>query len=333
MQRPSPKGFTLVELLVVIAIIGILIALLLPAVQQAREAARRNSCINNVKQLGLAYHNFHDTYSEFPPARGSSNPKYGSTVYVLPFLEQGNLTELFDRTAPAGFADPVNQTAANTYVEIIRCPSNPVEGLINMRQSSSTGSSYGDFLTTSGSTSDASDPNIMTGWANDYWVNHLISSSSYELYFPGATRPSPILNRYEPGSKMRDTTDGLSNTTMILEHAGYDKHYVKGVGMPMGPSDFTLDQPGAWGTWLGWCAFQLQTYSNYTPATYPTGSSTPSGTGCTVNCNNSQGLFGFHPGGASVGMGDGSVRFFNEGMNGRVLMALASRDGGEVASP
>ncbi|WP_199186796.1 DUF1559 domain-containing protein [Blastopirellula marina] len=333
MRRRSQVGFTLVELLVVIAIIGVLIGLLLPAVQQAREAARRNSCINNAKQLALAYHNFHDTYREFPPARGSSSPKYGSTVFVLPFLEQGNLTDLFDRDAAAGFADPVNQAAANTNVPIIRCPSSPVEGLIKMRSSSSTGSHYGDFLTTSGTTSDESDPTIMTGWASDYWVNHLISSSSYDLYFPGAARPDPILNRYAPGSKMRDTTDGLSNTMMILEHAGYDQHYVKGVGMPMPSTDTTLDQPGAWGTWLGWCAFQLQTYSNYTPTSYPTGGSTPSGIGCTVNCNNSQGLFGFHPGGATVAMGDGSVRFFNEGMAGEVLMALASRNGGEVAQP
>ncbi|MBI1246708.1 DUF1559 domain-containing protein [bacterium] len=333
MRRSPLKGFTLVELLVVIAIIGILIALLLPAVQQAREAARRSSCINNAKQIALAYHNFHDTYLEFPPARGSSSPKYGSTVFVLPFLEQGNLTDLFDRTAPAGFADPVNQKAANTYVSIIRCPSNPVEGLIKMRASSHTGSSYGNYLTTSGDTSDPNDPNIMTGWASDYWVNHMISSSSYAFYFPGADRPSPILNRYAPGSKMRDTIDGLSNTTMIMEHAGYDKHYVKGVGMPMPDSDVTLDQPGAWGTWLGWCAFQIQTYANYTPGTYPTNSSTPAGIGCTVNCNNSQGLFGFHPGGATVGMGDASVQFFNEGMDGKILMSLVSRDGGEVAQP
>ena len=118
---------------------------------------------------------------------------------------------------------------------------------------------------------------------------------------------------------------------LIIEHAGYDEHYVKGVGMPMPASDVTLDQPGAWGTWLGWCAFQLQTYPRYTPANYPTNlSNIPSGTDLTVNCNNSQGVFGFHPGGANVGLGDGSVQFLNEFMSGRTLMSMATRDGGET---
>jgi prepilin-type N-terminal cleavage/methylation domain-containing protein/prepilin-type processing-associated H-X9-DG protein len=322
-------GFTLIELLVVISIIAVLVSLLLPAVQQAREAARRTQCKNNLKQVVLAMHNYHDVNQCLPAGQFSATPKYGHMVTLLPYIEQGNLANKFVVSAPGGFADPVNQPVANTPVGLIRCPSNPVPGLIKMRNSSSTGKSYGSYITASGSTTDPNDPTIMTGWANDYWVNHGINKSSYALANTSGQAPNPLLKGTTP--RMSDCTDGLSNTTLVVEHAGYDVHYVKGVGMPMPPTDLTLDQPGAWGTWLGWCSFQIQTYPNYTLATYPTNlSNIPSGTDCTINCNNSQGAFGFHPGGANVGMGDGSVRFLTEGMSNVILMNIATRDGGEV---
>ncbi|HVJ67337.1 MAG TPA: DUF1559 domain-containing protein [Caulifigura sp.] len=328
-RRRWRLGFTLIELLVVIAIIAILMALLLPAVQQAREAARRTQCKNNLKQQGLAMHNYHDVYNCFPAPRPSTTPKYGHMVALLPYLEQGTLSNKFNEKAAGGFADPANQPVANTRVTIIRCPSSPVDGLVKMRLASQTGKKYGDFITATGSSSDPSAPDIMTGWNSDYWVNHSLNKSAYTLATGSTRTPNPMLTGVPP--RMRDVTDGLSNTTMVLEHAGYDMHYVKGVGMPMPDTDLTLDQPGSWGAWLGWCAFALQTYPNYTPATYPsTLSNIPAGSECTVNCNNSQGLFGFHPGGAHVAMGDGSVRMLPENMSGAVLMGLATRDGEEI---
>ncbi|UUO06597.1 DUF1559 domain-containing protein [Blastopirellula sp. J2-11] len=324
------RGFTLVELLVVIAIIGVLIGLLLPAVQQAREAARRMSCQNNLKQLALALHNYHDTYLSFPSARLSSSPKYGHMVGLLNFIEQGNIADQFQHSAPGGFADPSHQPLQNLEIEIVHCPSNPISEPIRLRKSSSTGNSYGAFLTTTGDTTDPSDPTILTGYALDYWVNHTISSSSYNLVAVGGGSPTPIFKGDFP--KMAKVTDGLSNTTMLLEHAGYDQHFVKGVGMPMPDSDVTLDQPGAWGSWLGWCAFQAFTYDNYTPATYPTDSATPAGSQCAVNCNNSQGLFGFHAGGANVAMADGSVQFLSESTSPQTYMYMVTRDSGEVIS-
>ncbi len=326
------NGFTLIELLVVIAIIATLVAILLPAVQQAREAARRSSCSNNLKQLALAMHNYHDVHNCLPHARLSSSPKYGQMVALLPCIEQANLADLFDETAPGGFADPVNQVVANANVTLIRCPSNPVDVVIKMRGNSSTGNRYGDFITATGTTSDPNDPNIMTGRGNDYWVNHGINSSAYALYYPNASSPTPMMKSGSP-PRFRDVTDGLSNTLMISEHAGYDVHFVRGVGMPMPETDVTLDQPGAWGTWLGWCAYMIQTYPTYTPDTYPTNlSNIPAGTGCTINCNNSQGVFGFHPGGANVAMADGSVQFLAQNMYGGTLMGMATRDGGEIIS-
>ena len=320
LDRPARAGFTLIELLVVISIIAVLIALLLPAVQAAREAARNMQCKNCLKQLALAAHNYYSANDCFPAARPSSAPQYGHLVALMPFLEQGVLTNAFNVSLTGGFADPGNQTVSNTKLSVLLCPSNPVQDTINLRKSSQTGKAYGAIIT------DANGNN-MTGWVSDYWVNHALSAATF-VALGSSTTPNPILAGTPP--RMAMVTDGLSNTTLFLEHAGYDKHYVKGVGWPMPSTDLTLDQPGAWGAWLGWCAFMIQ---GYTDGPYqPTASSQPAGTACAINCNNSQGVFGFHPGGANVAMGDGSVRMFSQNMSVATLMHLASRDGGEIIS-
>jgi prepilin-type N-terminal cleavage/methylation domain-containing protein len=129
--RSRQDGFTLVELLVVIAIIGILVALLLPAVQSAREAARRMQCQNNMKQLGLALHNYHDTNNSFPPCMNfditvsdiSNTPNYRANwvISILPFAEQQNLYNAFDHTKY--ISDPVNRNARGTELAFMKCPS------------------------------------------------------------------------------------------------------------------------------------------------------------------------------------------------------------------
>jgi prepilin-type N-terminal cleavage/methylation domain-containing protein/prepilin-type processing-associated H-X9-DG protein len=315
-------GFTLVELLVVIAIVGILVALLLPAVQAARESARRSQCSNNLRQTVLAMHTYHDIQKELPPPRFKS-PQFGHMLVLLPFIEEGSLQDIVDRKAANGFAAVENQRAANIPVGLIRCPSNPEIGLVRLRKSSKTGKSYGDFYTTTGTTANPGDPNILTGYSNDYWVNHQIDSTNYV----GKNSPTPPLGGNNPN--LAKITDGTSNTMLILEHAGYDAHYINGAKLP--ESDLTLDQPGAWGPWLGWCAFKLQGYPFFNQANpYPTNKSTPAGTDCAVNCNNSQGLYGFHAEGANVGMADGSVRFVTTSLTVDLLLKLATRDGEEV---
>ncbi len=116
------RGFTLVELLVVIAIIGVLVALLLPAVQAAREAARRSSCQNNLKQIAIACHNYHDTMSKLPPASTATNLA-GSSGFaaILPFMEQNNLYTLYDFSK--GNSDPVNLAAVSQRIPTFICPS------------------------------------------------------------------------------------------------------------------------------------------------------------------------------------------------------------------
>ncbi|HBN75421.1 MAG TPA: prepilin-type cleavage/methylation domain-containing protein, partial [Planctomycetaceae bacterium] len=134
-QKQKILGFTLIELLVVIAIIAILVALLLPAVQQAREAARRSSCKNNMKQLGLALHNYHDTYSTFPPASvrqptgGGVNEWESSMIgwqaRILGFMEQSALYDLIDWGITPGNSGTNNTTVRGTEVAGYRCPSDP----------------------------------------------------------------------------------------------------------------------------------------------------------------------------------------------------------------
>jgi prepilin-type N-terminal cleavage/methylation domain-containing protein len=126
----ASRGFTLVELLVVIAIIGILVAMLLPAVQAAREASRRSSCSNNLKQLGLAMHNYHDTYKKFPSLVGVSGCCWGTwQVSILPFLEQKNLFDQYvnlggnDATGPRYGAGQNRQRVTNQRLEPLTCPS------------------------------------------------------------------------------------------------------------------------------------------------------------------------------------------------------------------
>ena len=125
--RVQQLGFTLVELLVVIAIIGILIGMLLPAVQQVREAARRLACSNNMRQIALAHQNYHSTHSEFPPGfvlDNSNNrfPSHGWACFLLPFIEQNNLFETID---PQGFSDPLESTPeeGGAIVPSYVCPS------------------------------------------------------------------------------------------------------------------------------------------------------------------------------------------------------------------
>ena len=125
MRLRGKFGFTLVELLVVIAVIGILVALLLPAVQAAREAARRMSCTNNLKQICLALHNYHDTYKVFPPSgiypQAVTADSWSLQARILPFLEQANLQDLIDWNVSYALQTQVAQTRVPTYF----CPSDP----------------------------------------------------------------------------------------------------------------------------------------------------------------------------------------------------------------
>ena len=204
MRRNSPRGFTLIELLVVIAIIAILIALLLPAVQQAREAARRSQCKNNLKQLGLALHNYHDTHRIFPfgyrtnpadPSNGNSDSWIGWGTMILPFVDQASLYNLLADNDAFNCCVRWHQRAAITtepgsksVLPVFICPSDPMGG-VNTDMNSHGKSNYkgvGDHM--------SNDPYIFNS------------------------------DVYSPGTRMRDIIDGTSNTAMVGEAGTLDTY-------------------------------------------------------------------------------------------------------------
>ena len=216
LAKPS-RGFTLIELLVVIAIIAILIALLLPAVQQAREAARRTQCRNHLKQLGLALHTYHDSYSTLPPGvvhkSGNQNVaamgSYGWGAFILPQLDQANVFNAMQEngvdldTLLRNTADPVVQSMPKLKITVYRCPSDTAPDLNSKREWDTPYSAYfGNqpvYLSTSNYVA-----NMGTQFSrpNDWIVNQL---DPFGLFW-GDSKVN-----------FRDVTDGLSNTIAVGE--------------------------------------------------------------------------------------------------------------------
>ncbi|MHC2069171.1 DUF1559 family PulG-like putative transporter [Bremerella sp. T1] len=207
-QRQS--GFTLVELLVVIAIIGVLIALLLPAVQQAREAARRMSCSNNLKNLGLALHNYHDIHNNFPIGHqyqghfdGDVNSEKGGTGFgwatgLLEFIEQGNQFDRFDPRFPAGDSTNSNNRAVcQTPLDIFACPSDTKP----------------DQQTDGAITDSATSSYQGAGSSYDGYSNHRVGQNANRDRFNG------VFGRTNRGfiAGIRDVTDGTTNTVILAE--------------------------------------------------------------------------------------------------------------------
>ncbi len=336
-QRGRRRGFTLVELLVVIAIIGILIALLLPAVQAAREAARRSQCSNNMKQIGLALHNYHDSYKTFPFAwmvdlSAGLGPGLNAQTWgtrILPYLEQTALADQYDSSYPA-FNElamfpqvQANLVVVATPLGAYVCPSTPGDAADRI---------YDVDLTPAGFpltwTSAPSDYCAITGVRGDFsrlaYAGWSGSGSRYGvLQFNGN---DPATMQVELGkSRIADILDGTANTAMIGERVGGDEIYLKGgqlAGAPldaMGPTN-----GGGWGDILNgehWYAGSLFD-----------GMPGPDGGPCPINCTNvrSAGFYSFHPGGAQFVIADGSVRFVSETVEAFAFASLTTRQRGEV---
>jgi prepilin-type N-terminal cleavage/methylation domain-containing protein len=311
-SRNRVAGFTLVELLVVIAIIGILVALLLPAVQAAREAARRTQCSNNLKQVGLALHSFHDTYKFLPAGAIDTNAtpnnaaaqqwsipnsvEHGWVVFLLPKLEQQNLYDLyrFDKD----WREPENQQARETRLEVLQCPSAPGANRVHQ------------FTW-----------NNMTVRAapSDYGVNNRINPAlgPLGLFDPESqARPNGIM-RVNLLQAFSDIIDGTSNTMWICEDAGRPRLFQK-----KGTSS-SNNVSGA-----GWADRD----NEYITHGYTNDGLTTPGP-CPINCTNNNEIYAFHPGGAMCLLGDGSVRFIAETVSiriiGRLLTATAREPVGQ----
>jgi len=213
MNRRLTRGaFTLVELLVVIAIIGVLVALLLPAVQAAREAARRAQCTNNLKQLGLALHNYHDTFRTLPYSStyGSGQPKHTWVEFILPFVEQGNLHDLIDFNV-------ANDTTANRALlenvplAFISCPSNPVAD----QMYPNAGTTWSEGFPSQGLDYPLSAGTILPDGATPDCAStgsFCITETAVSWNNPIGKQSPGIFNRGVAAVNMSSITDGTSNT-------------------------------------------------------------------------------------------------------------------------
>jgi prepilin-type N-terminal cleavage/methylation domain-containing protein len=334
---PTRRGFTLIELLVVIAIIAVLIALLLPAVQQAREAARRIQCQNNVKQVVLALHNFETARGVLPNSKRVEAQEIsgvaGARSWALdafPFLEQGNITDgggydlakswWLNRTSvspPAG--------VVMTHIPILQCPSSPnPERLQDKYDADDTKRKIGacaDYFAPEGIGASFNDELVLQGELR-------LGTTPESMY--GVLRPVP-----ETPPRFAAVTDGTSNTILIGECAGREDVWR---GRKVTPAQTDSGQPncarargGAWATndnpyELGQPPLGCKG-GNAALAQFPAGQ-------LRVNATNEWGglFYGFHPGVAVVGLADGSVRALHESMSLRVTGALTTRAGGEVAA-
>jgi prepilin-type processing-associated H-X9-DG protein len=285
---------------VVIAIIAVLIGLLLPAVQKVREAANRVSCANNLKQLGLALHNYHDTHHTFPPGRADAGitlpVNHGWAPFILRFIEQDALAKLYRWDLKA--ADPLNQPAVSTPLKVFQCPSAEPDRFMTYHPFDYGGkAACGDYAPTW-----FIDPDFISVLVERRWIDRPVDPRG--VLVPNQT------------TRLSDIMDGTTNTLLLTEDAGRPRQWR--MGRP-GP-DQTVDG----GPWAGFHTGIMLAGFDPTTETRPGP--------CPLNCSNEREVYGFHPGGASAVFADGSVHFLQAGMNLRTLAALVTRAGGEVVS-
>lgn len=293
------RAFTLIELLVVIAIIAILVGMLLPAVQKVREAASRATCQNNLKQIGLAMHNYAAANGGLPPRRGFvAGTRRGWGPPILPYVEQTALSGnyRFDRD----FYAPENAANIIVPLKLFICPSGPGPRTVT--------------VTISGVTS--------VGAAGDYFGPNSFSSALYgNPALSGNTLVTALID--DANRKVTDITDGTAHTLLITEQAGRPDFYILGQKQP---TNAGLSQAANWGPWAGYQVFQFNQFgADGITKDGP-------GSGCAINCNNSMGVYAFHTVGANAVFVDGSVRFMNRTMTPTTLFGLVTINGEEIIS-
>ena len=330
-MRGRRRAFTLIELLVVIAILAVLVALLLPAVQAARGAVRRLHCVNNMRQLGLALHNFHCIHNSIVPGRiwktlpdgtfptpFSGTPDTPWCVLLLPQLEQQALFDAFNfslgtegpspATPAAGFH--ANSTVMGTRIGVFQCPADSVR-TFQMPASFRGGALSGPILTKG---------NYAVSWGNTNWQQTAIGTTNY------------LQSAFGHNGQLHfgSVTDGLSNTVFLAEVLQADTNDVRGLlwsTMPGGCSFMTRFTPNATQDSLGTAVGgdQLNFCTNDPNHKLP----------CVGGVSDTNGFAGArsrHAGGINTLRGDGSVHFVKNAINAQIWIAINSIQAGEIIS-
>lgn len=321
--RNRQPGFTLVELLVVIAVIGILVALLLPAVQAARESARRMSCLNNLKQMGLALHNYHDSQKQFPPSAvlpsGGTFDGWSLQARLLPYLEAANLQDLIDWSLSYKSQPAVTQVRVPTYM----CPS------------------------------EVKDQPRPDGDLTHYPLNYGVNLGTWFVFDPRTGKGGDGLVYPNSKTRMANVTDGTSHTMAFAEFKAWNPYFRDG-GNPDGQSapipsspaeviafggsfksnsghtewvDARVHQTGFTGTFPPNTAFEHVDNGEVFDVDFTSsreGKASDKSTFAVVTSRS------YHSGGVQVAFADGSARFISEGIEVSAWRAMATREGGEV---
>lgn len=295
------RGFTLVELLVVIAIIAVLIALLLPAVQAAREAARRMSCSNNLKQLGVAMHNYHDAKKSLPV--GCYSCCWGTwRVTIMPYIEQEALFKAYDHTQKFidpghRYSDAINRDVVSAYIDTYQCPSDMPQTPIATIRSGSYAVNYGN-----------------TTWSQAADYNGVkFKGAPFTIDSGSPTRIAAY--------KFRDIYDGLSNTLMLCE-------VVQGQGRDLRGFSYWGDASGIETYLAPNSPLPDRIYTDYY-----CDMTQPLNPPCAVSTTEWPTMFASrsrHPGGVTVCLCDGAVRFVSDNIAIETWRALSTTQGGEV---
>jgi len=346
--RPLRRAFTLIELLVVIAIVGILVSLLLPAVQKVRESASRAQCANNLKQIGLALHGYHDSYRAFPtaykllPAPDLTVPyaaaeRYGASAFtlILPYLEVQDLYAGIDtaRGALSTANMPPGNPAYSTPLGVFLCPSSPGEPTAEYSpELAQSFNNFGVYVNAPPAIWGRTDYAPDAGMSADIPGININAGASIICQPPdGPVRLTAVL-------------DGTSSTIMVVENAARPLWYGSQGVASLPAIDGYAPVTGPYSTGSGPCPQGGGAWAdplNYiaTNGSDPRGSGIAAGGGfdgippapwsCAMNCSNDSEVFSFHPGGCNFLMGDGEVRFITTALTMNQMAALLSRAGNE----